>query len=394
VTALHGVRVLDLSRVLAGPSCAQLMADMGAEVLKIEDRQGDENRRWIPVVEGRASNFWSVNRGKRGITLNLKSDRGQEILAELVRQSDVLIENFPPATASRLGLAHERLIAINPDLIHVSVTGYGSRGPLRERPGYDNMLQAFTGMMAMTGEADRGPARLGPSVIDLATGMLAFGGVCAALFARAEGRARGQHIETSLLQSGIALLGYHLTAYTMAGAIPGRTGSAVWHIVPYQNFRTRDGWLLVGANNDGAWQRLCAVLEASDLAADPAYATAAGRVARREELVAKLEPLFAPRPTAEWVERLDAVRIPCSPVHDIAEVLAHPQLEAMGLLHRVDDGHGGEVTLCGTPLGMSATPPVPGARPPELGEHTEAVLRERLGLSDAEIEDLRREEVI
>ncbi|MBL8383823.1 MAG: CoA transferase, partial [Burkholderiales bacterium] len=284
MTALAGIRVLDLSRVLAGPSCAQLFADMGADVIKVEDRGGDENRRWLPVVDGRGANFWSVNTGKRGMTLNLKSPQGQQVLERLVRRADVLIENFPTDTAARLGLSWQRLSALNENLVHVSVTGYGSRGPLASRPGYDNMLQAFSGMMAMTGEADRGPSRLGPSVIDMGTGMLAFAGACAALLARAQGKAKGQHVEVSLMQTAIAQLGYHFTAYTMGGVVPQRTGSAVWHIVPYQAFRTADGHILVGATNDGVWVRLTEVLGVPELATDERYATALGRSSRREEL--------------------------------------------------------------------------------------------------------------
>ena len=393
MTALAGIRVLDVSRVLAGPSCGQLFADMGAEVIKIEDREGDENRRWLPVVDGRGANFWSVNRGKRGITLNLKSERGQEILARLVKQADVLIENFAPATAERLGLSWPRLSALNENLVHVSITGYGSLGPLANRPGYDNMLQAFTGMMAMTGDGDRAPSRLGPSVIDMGTGMLAFAGACAALLTRAQGKTKGQHVETSLMQTAVAQLGYHFTAYTMAGVVPQRTGSAVWHVVPYQNFRSADGWILVGATNDAAWVRMAGVLGRPELASDPRYASAQSRSERREELIALIEPLFLECDTAEWMRKFDAVRIPCSPVQDVAQALAHPQVAAMGMLHEVDDGRGGTVTLCGTPLSMSATPPAPGARPPDLGEHTVEVLVE-LGFSEEEIEAMRVEGAI
>ena len=393
MTALAGIRVLDVSRVLAGPSCGQLFADMGAEVIKIEDREGDENRRWLPVVDGRGANFWSVNRGKRGITLNLKSERGQEILARLVKQADVLIENFAPATAERLGLSWPRLSALNENLVHVSITGYGSLGPLANRPGYDNMLQAFTGMMAMTGDGDRAPSRLGPSVIDMGTGMLAFAGACAALLTRAQGKTKGQHVETSLMQTAVAQLGYHFTAYTMAGVVPQRTGSAVWHVVPYQNFRSADGWILVGATNDAAWVRMAGVLGRPELASDPRYASAQSRSERREELIALIEPLFLECDTAEWMRKFDAVRIPCSPVQDVAQALAHPQVAAMGMLHEVDDGRGGTVTLCGTPLSMSATPPAPGARPPDLGEHTVEVLVE-LGFSEEEIEVMRIEGAI
>ena len=393
MTALAGIRVLDVSRVLAGPSCGQLFADMGAEVIKIEDREGDENRRWLPVVDGRGANFWSVNRGKRGITLNLKSERGQEILARLVKQADVLIENFAPATAERLGLSWPRLSALNENLVHVSITGYGSLGPLANRPGYDNMLQAFTGMMAMTGDGDRAPSRLGPSVIDMGTGMLAFAGACAALLTRAQGKTKGQHVETSLMQTAVAQLGYHFTAYTMAGVVPQRTGSAVWHVVPYQNFRSADGWILVGATNDAAWVRMAGVLGKPELASDARYASAQSRSERREELIALIEPLFLECDTAEWMRKFDAVRIPCSPVQDVAQALAHPQVAAMGMLHEVDDGRGGTVTLCGTPLSMSATPPAPGARPPDLGEHTVEVLVE-LGFSEEEIEVMRIEGAI
>ena len=394
MTALAGIKVLDLSRVLAGPSCGQLFADMGADVIKIEDREGDENRRWLPVVDGASANFMSVNRGKRGITLNLKSPRGQEILSRLVRRSDVLIENFPPDTAARLGLSWEALSAINENLIHLSITGYGSRGPLRNRPGYDNMLQAFTGMMAMTGEADAGPARLGPSLIDMGTGMLAFAGACAALLARTQGKAKGQHVETSLLQTAVSQLGYHFTAYTMAGVVPQRTGSAVWHIVPYQAFQTADGWVLAGATNDAAWARLAEAIGMADLAKNPLYRDARGRSDRREELIALISPKFLAHSTEEWVKRLDAARVPCSPVQDVAQVIAHPQLAAMNMVHEVDDGHGGTLKLAGVPLNMSATPPQPGRRPPELGEHTESVLRDDLGYSIEEISLMRAQEAI
>lgn len=392
--ALSGIRVLDLSRVLAGPSCGQLFADLGAEVIKVEDRGGDENRNWLPVVDGRGANFMSVNRGKRGMTLNLKSASGQRILESLVVRADVLIENFPPATAERLGLSWARTSAINPDLIHVSITGYGSRGPLRDRPGYDNMVQAFSGMMAMTGEHDRGPARLGPSVIDLGTGALAFAGACAAITARTQGRARGQHVEASLMQTAVSQLGYHFTAYTMAGVVPQRTGSAVWHIVPYQCFQTADGWILAGATNDAAWQRMAAALGAGELAADAAYATTRDRSARRLELVAKLEPYFLKRGTMEWADIFDAAKVACSPVQDVEQFLTHPQVAAMGMIHETDDGRGGTLRLCAPPIEMSATPPMPGARPPDLGEHTDEILRTELGLDDAAIAALRAEDAI
>jgi len=394
MTALAGIRVLDVSRVLAGPSCAQMFADMGADVIKIEDLVGDENRRWLPIVDGRSGNFMSVNRGKRGITLNLKSPRGQEVLARLVRTADVLIENFPPETAKRLGLSWEHLSSINERLVHVSITGYGSRGPLKDRPGYDNMVQAFSGMMAMTGERDGGPIRAGASFIDMATGMLAFSGVSAALYARLAGKAAGQHIRVSLLETAIALLGYHIPAYTLAGKLPPRDGSGVWHIVPYQAFATQDGYVLAGATNDAAWQRLCAAIGAGALAANPAYATTALRIENRAPLIEALAGIFATRRTEAWVSLLDAANVPCSPVNDIAQALAHPQVQAMQMVLDVAHRTGGTLRLAGVPLNLSATPAKPGGAPPSLGEHTDSILKDELGLGDDRIATLRKEGTI
>ncbi len=394
MTVFSGVRVLDLSRVLAGPSCGQLLADFGADVIKVEDVGGDENRRWAPVVDGESANYLSVNRGKRGMTLNLKSTAGQEILADLVRRSDVVIDSFLPAVARRLGVDDATLRAIRPDLIHVTISGYGHEGPLADKPGYDLMLQAFSGMMAMTGEREGGPTRAGASFIDMATGMLAFSGVSAALYGRLAGRADGQHIRVSLLETAVALLGYHIPAYTLAGKLPPRDGSGVWHIVPYQAFATKDGHVLAGATNDAAWQRLCNAIGATALAANPAYATTTQRIAERDTIIPALSDIFATRPTAEWVERLDRANVPCSPVNDIAQALAHPQVEAMQMVLDVAGRPGGPLRLAGVPLNLSVTPARPGGPPPHLGEHTNSILKEELGLDETRIEALRKEGAI
>ena len=389
-----GIRVLDLSRVLAGPSCGQLLADFGADVIKVEDVGGDENRKWAPVVDGESANYLSVNRGKRVMTLNLKSPAGQEVLAALVARSDVVIDSFLPAVAQRLGVDDERLRAIRPDLVHVTISGYGHEGPLASRPGYDLMLQAFSGMMAMTGERDGGPIRAGASFIDMATGLLAFSGVSTALYARLAGQAAGQHIRVSLLETAVALLGYHIPAYTLAGKLPPRDGSGVWHIVPYQAFRTRDGYVLAGATNDAAWQRLCQAIDAPELGTNPDYATTVLRIENRAPVIAALSAIFLTRETAAWVKCLDAANVPCSPVNDIAQALEHPQVQAMGMVLDVADRTGRPLRLAGVPLNLSATPAEPGGAPPRLGEHTDTILKRELGLSDEKISALRKEGAI
>lgn len=389
-----GIRVLDLSRVLAGPSCGQLLADFGADVIKVEDVGGDENRKWAPVVDGESANYLSVNRGKRGMTLNLKNPAGQEVLAALVARSDVVIDSFLPAVAQRLGVDDEKLRTIRPDLVHVTISGYGHEGPLASRPGYDLMLQAFSGMMAMTGERDGGPIRAGASFIDMATGLLAFSGVSTALYARLAGQAAGQHIRVSLLETAIALLGYHIPAYTLAGKLPPRDGSGVWHIVPYQAFRTRDGYVLAGATNDAAWQRLCQAIDAPELGANPDYATTVLRIENRAPVIAALSAIFLTRETAAWVKCLDAANVPCSPVNDIAQALEHPQVQAMGMVLDVADRNGRPLRLAGVPLNLSATPAEPGGAPPRLGEHTDTILKRELGLSDEKISALRKEGAI
>lgn len=388
--AFAGVRVLDLSRVLAGPHCGQLFADFGAEVIKVEEPGGDENRRWAPVTDGQSANFASVNRGKQGITLNLKSPDSRPILQALVKRSDVVIDSFLPDTARRLGVDDASLRAICGDLIHVTISGYGAAGPLAGEPGYDLMLQAFSGMMSITGESDGGPVRAGPSLIDMATGMLAFGGAATALYAREHGSAGGQHVRVSLLETAMALLGYHAVDVWATGRQPPRGGSGIWSLVPYQAFRTRDGWLLAGATNDAAWQRLCAALDAPALAADARFATNAARLAHRDELIPRLQAIFEGRPAADWLQRLRAAGVACAPVHDVATAIDHPQVAAAGMRVEAIDSAGIARRLVGPPIKMDGTPPQPGAAPPYLGEHTRTILQQIVGLCPERIDELER----
>lgn len=388
------IRTVDLSRVLAGPYCGQLLADYGSEVIKVEPPGGDENRLWPPVSGNVGANFASVNRGKRGMTLDLKTASGQAILKALVAKSDVVIDSFLPDVAKRLGVDDETLRDINPNLIHVTISGYGHLGPLAQKPGYDLMLQAFTGIMQMTGEPDSGPVRAGPSIIDMATGMLAFAGTSAALYAKAAGHAGGQHVRVSLLQTAFSLMGYHVAAWTMAGKKPRRDGSGVWHIVPYQAFETTDGHVLVGATNDRTWQKLCAAIGLPDLAINPDYATAAARVENRSALIQILADVFSTKSTQEWIVSLEPAGVPCAPVNEMCDALAHPQIAAMNVLSDATGRDGTAMRLLHPPISLSSTTASPGAPPPSIGEDTEQILADLLSMDRVQIDRLRAEGAI
>lgn len=388
------ILVLDLSRVLAGPSCTQLLADFGAQVIKIEDPQGDEIRSWFPRDEDVSTNYQSANRGKKSLTLNLKAPGARDVLDRLVARADVLVHSFLSPVAQRLGVDYPRLQAINPDLVYCAISGYGSSGPLKDRPGYDLMLQAFTGVLALTGEPGGRPMRAGLSAIDLGTSMLAFGGISAALFARATGKCRGQEVRLSLLETGIALLGYHVTNYLNAGFAGSPSGSGVGHIVPYQAWLCQDGYLLAGATNDKLWRRFCAGAEVPELAGDPRFATTSARREHREVLLPLLERQFARRTVADWLARMDAAGVPASPVHTIEQVVQHEQVLATDMVVQVEDDRGKKISVTGVPIKMSATPGTVGSAPPPLGGHTDEVLRGLLGMSEAEVRRLREQDVL
>jgi crotonobetainyl-CoA:carnitine CoA-transferase CaiB-like acyl-CoA transferase len=384
---LVGVKVLDFSRVVAGPLCGLYFAELGADVIKVEAPGGDENRRWEPSLDGTSAGFVCMNRGKRGITLNLKSEAGQNLLRTLVASADVVIDSYLPADADILGMSHEALIAMNPDLVHVSVSAYGAEGAMANHPGYDLLLQAFTGIMQITGEADGPPNRAGVSVVDLSTGMLAFGAAVTALYARSTGAQRGEHVQASLLQSGLALMSTHVANLAIGGAEPRRQGSGLWSLVPYQAFEAVDGWVLVGVTNDAAWQRFCAATELCGLGADPAFATARGRIEHRDEIVATIQAYLRAFTVQEIVAILEPARVPVSPVNTVADVLAHEQTQAVGALVPVAGQDGRTVDLIGHPITYSTRSAAVPVSAPGLGEHTEDVLRE-VGLSDDEIKEL------
>jgi len=366
-----------------------LLADMGADVIKVEPPDGDENRRWPPfVASGASCNFDSVNRGKRNLAVDLKHPNGQRIVHGLADRADVLLLSFLPQTAAKLGLDPAVLTARNPRLVVCEVTGYGAAGPMAERPGYDLMMQAFAGAMSMTGLEGEPPVRTGLSFIDMATGLAAYGAVLTALMARAT-TGRGTVVRTSLLETGISLLGYHAVAWLAAGVMPKREGSGVWHLVPYQAFRCADEYVLVGAPNEAAWQRLCAALDLPALAADPRFTTNADRVTHRDALIPLLSARFAEREAAHWVARLEAHRVAVSPINRIDQVLTHPQVLANDMVVQA-----GDARLVGTPFKLAEGGGVAADPPASLGRDADAILRDELGLDDAAIAALRADAVI
>jgi crotonobetainyl-CoA:carnitine CoA-transferase CaiB-like acyl-CoA transferase len=403
---LSHVRVLDLSRVLAGPWAGQNLADLGAEVIKIErPERGDDSRSfgppWVKDAAGRDTSdsayFTSANRGKKSVTVNIAAPEGHALVRELVRKCDVLIENYKYGDLARYALGYEDLREVNPGLIYCSVTGFGHTGPLRQRPGYDFMIQGMGGMMSVTGEPDGapggGPQRAGVPIADIITGMYASIAICAALAHRAQSGA-GQHLDLALLDSQIALLAYQNTNYFATGVPPERIGNLHPNIVPYQPFRAADGELILACGNDNLYRKFCEAAGCPELARDPRFVTNAKRVENRAELTALLSEVFRKRSKREWLELLEAAGVPNGPINDVAQVFEEPQVKARGVRIELDHGAGGRVPLVASPMRFSGTPVEYRLAPPLLGEHTEEVLRRLLGKSEAEIARLRAAGVV
>jgi crotonobetainyl-CoA:carnitine CoA-transferase CaiB-like acyl-CoA transferase len=388
---LDGIRVVDLSRVLAGPYCSLLLADMGAEVIKIEEPgKGDDTRAWPPFAGGEATYFMSVNRGKKSLTLDLKHEGGKAILRRLVAGADVLLENFRPGTLERLGFGYAAVRAENPRLVYCSISGFGESGPEAGRPGYDLIVQGESGIMDLTGFPDGPPVKVGNSIADLAAGTMAAHGIVLALFAR-ERTGTGQKVEIAMLEVMAALLTYQGQAYFATGASPRRRGNQHPSIVPYEVFRTADGYLTVGVANNSLWGRFCQALGRPDLATDPRFDTEARRVEHREALVPLLEGAFTAAPTAVWLERLGRAGVPAGKIKTVGEVLESAHLAARGAIVQVAHATAGAMRMVGPAIRLSETPGEAAAPAPLLGEHTDEVLGKLLGYPADAIARLRAE---
>jgi crotonobetainyl-CoA:carnitine CoA-transferase CaiB-like acyl-CoA transferase len=392
---LAGIRVLDASRVLAGPFCGQVLGDLGAEVIKVErPGSGDETRGWGPPFhDSLSAYFLSCNRNKRGITLDLAHPEGLRLFLELAKKCDVLLENFKAGSADKLGLTPEKLLALNPRLIVCSISGFGRTGPMRDLPGYDFAIQALSGLMSITGPVEGPPCKVGVAVTDVLTGLYAAVAILACLQARHQS-GHGYAIDLALLDCAIAAQVNLAQAYLTGGAVPARQGNAHLQIVPYQLFATQDGWIVLAVGNDSQWQHFCKAAERPDLAADKRFFTNSDRVTRRQELVPLIEKIMKNRKTDKWQELLVKADVPHAPVWNYQELFSQPQAEARGWRIRVHDPKGNPVDLVGSPFHIKGAGMPGSTMSPGLGDDTDAVLKEFLGLEPERIGDLRRQRIV
>lgn len=391
---LDGVRVIDLSRVLAGPLCGAMLGDMGADVIKVEDvHGGDESRTWAPQKNGESASYIVNNRNKRAIALDLKSPEGAKILRELVRGADVLVENFRTGTMEEFGLGYESLAADNPRLIYCSVSAFGRTGPRAAAAGYEALLQAFSGIMSITGEPDAAPVRCGVSVLDIMTGTLCSFGIVNAILHRQQ-TGLGQRVDGSLLDTALGVLNFQAQNYLLTGTVPRALGSAHPSLVPYKNFRCRDGqWAFIAAGNDRLWQRLAEALGLSALVQDPRFVTNVARVTNRVELETIISTAIAGFDRDELLRRLEQADVPASPVNTVEQVLQDPQMESRPSLRPMAHPTLGEIDVVGMPLEFSRMQPAVRRHSPMHGEQTDELLGE-IGYTPAQIGDLRARKIV
>ncbi len=392
--ALDGIRVIDLSRVIAGPWCGAVLADLGADVVKVEDTgPGDESRTWPPHRDGESAAYLLFNRNKRGITLDLKTPEGVEVVKALVRTADVVVENFRTGTMEGFGLGYDVLAGLNPRLIYCSVSAFGRTGPRKDSPGYEALLQAFSGIMSITGEPDRPPVRSAVSFLDLTTGILCALGVAAAVIQR-ERTGLGQRVDGSLLETAVGLLAYHAEGYLLAGVVPRPLGSAHPSLSPYRVFQCQDGqWIFIAAANDRFWQKFARAMDLGWMAADPRFARNAERVRHRAELEAIVEETVARHDREPLLKLLEEADVPATPVNTVDQVMNDPQTAELGLVRRVTHPTLGEIPVVGLPLGFSRMATGVRRPAPLRSEHTDEVLAE-CGYTPERIRELRDKKIV
>ena len=391
---LAGMRVLELAQIMAGPTAGMMLADMGADVIKVEKLPGGDDSRDYrePLVNGVSAPFMILNRGKRGIAVNLKHARGRDVLLRLVTNADVLTENYRRGTLEKLGLGYAVLARANPGLIYCAVSGYGRTGPYADKAGFDLIAQGFSGLMSITGEPGGAPAKTGNSVADINAGILAVVGICAA-YAHKLKTGAGQVVDTSLMEAALQQTYWQAAIYFATGQSPGAQGSAHALTAPYQAFKASDGWLNIGGANQANWERIADVLGHPEWRSDPRFTANADRMRNRDALAAAINAVLATRTRAEWMTAFDAAGVPVGPVHTIGEAIEHPQTRARGMVLELDHPQAGRTRALGNPLHFSATPGGTTLPAPVLGQHTREVLRE-CGYSDGEIDVLAAEGVI
>ena len=391
--ALDNIKVVDITRTLAGPFCTMLLGDMGADVVKIEEPgQGDETRNWTPFWNSESTQFLTFNRNKRSLTVNLKEPEGVRIVRELAADADVMIESFRAGALDRMGLGYQDISRDNPGIVYCSISGYGRTGPMAEAPGYDLIIQAYSGLMHLTGDPDGLPLRVGFSLVDLFAGMMAYGTILTALRHR-DRTGEGQWVESSLLDGQVATLSYHATGYLGTGVEPQRMGSGHPSLVPYQSFASSDGYFIVGCANQGLWERLCRGIGRTDFLEDPRFATNTDRVKHRKECVDVLTEIFVTQPTAHWVALISDSGVPCGPINKVSEVVGNPQVLARNMIADVEHPNVPDLKIPNSPLKLSASPSSIRRPPPLLGQHNEEVLLES-GYTGDQIADLRERGVI
>jgi crotonobetainyl-CoA:carnitine CoA-transferase CaiB-like acyl-CoA transferase len=385
---LQGLKVVEISVAMAGPYCGMMLADYGADVTKIERvGEGDESRKWAPFFGGKLSHYFAaVNRNKKSLAVDIKDKSGAEIVRRLAADADVLIDNFRPGALEGAGLGYEALSELNPRLIYCSITGYGATGPLKSERANDVAMQAYAGGMSITGEAGRGPVKMGISVADIGAGMFATTGILMALQMR-NTTGRGQRVDTSLLEGQIAMLSYHFAAYFASGKVPERKGSSAQGLVPYQAFEAKDGWMVVAVFTDRMWSELCRAIGIPEWGEDPRFNSPQQRMSHREEIVGALTEIFAREPVAAWQKRLRPAGVPCNPVLAIDQVARDEQVRARDMIVEIDDPEIGKLQMAGVPIKFSDAGGGVRMAPPQLGQHTRKIL-ETLGYSADDVERL------